>query len=46
MVLDARGLAFETIENELGVATFAYTVAAPYRLAAAALAGPMVQAGA
>jgi hypothetical protein len=44
--LGARGLTFERIENELGVATFAYTVAAPYRLAAAAFAGPIVQAGA
>jgi len=46
VVLGARGLAFEKIENELRVATFAYTLPAPFRLAAAALAGPIVQAGA
>jgi hypothetical protein len=39
-------LALEKIEKELGVAIFAYTLAAPFRLAAAAFAGLILQAGA
>jgi hypothetical protein len=45
VVLGARGLVFEEIENELGVRTFAYTLPAPFRLAAAAFAGPIVRSG-